>query len=110
MQALGSREHASISRDDCVAKFSVKRLVREEVGQCLAEPEDEQQGNPAWIHLLIFSKDSLEKEPELVATPCIVPTQIINLEAKHVALTHSYGSSDGLHLHEWSTARSFGCC
>ena len=28
--ALGSREHTSISRrDDCVAKFSVKRLERE---------------------------------------------------------------------------------
>ena len=45
MRALGSKEHASISRDHCVAKFSVKRLAGEGVGQCLAEPEQEQQGD-----------------------------------------------------------------
>ena len=65
MQALGSTEHASISRDHCVAKFSVKRLAVEGVCQCLAELEQEQQGGQTWIHILIVSKDfQCRAEPE----------------------------------------------
>ena len=75
-----------------------------------AEPEVEQLG---FTFQSFQKEDSLEKEQRL-ALDLILPTLIhvwINLEAKHVALTRSFGSSDGLQLHEQRSAtRGVGCC